>query len=301
MRLYNKDKWLDIINDEKYEVMREKIRNSFKDLEFDEGPHKYYLHGRELECVSNITHLFKEHFDSENMAIATSERNFDNPNSKYYQMTPSMILEEWKKISSDACSHGTERHLFSECACYFMMGQYDKIADEFKDRLHIDENGDYYFEAIHPKEEAAAQFYLDMPKSFVPLMPETKVYILETEFAYSGTFDLLCYYDAELDGRPNEYSGLVVLDWKTNKDLYKNFAQKTLLHPFEYMLDMPLSLYKLQLAAYSMCLEKIGFKVVARRIMWLLPNGEYRKINIEYMVKHLRDALIELYYKTNKS
>lgn len=283
--LYNNGKWDGLWDLPKYQEIRDKIINSFKDLIFVEEGHKYFLNGKEITCVSNVTHMFQEHFDAPVKARETFERNYDNPESKYYHMTAEEIEIAWKNNSKQACEHGTERHAFSESCFYFMTRQYDKILPEFKDRLREDGG----FEALFPKEEAAATFYEDLPRCIIPILAETRVY--DEELNYSGTFDLLCYYDAELDGKDASKSGLMILDWKTNKDLYKNFNGKRLLAPFDGLLDMPLSIYKLQLSLYENCLEKIGFKVVARRLMWLKPDGTYNKINLECYVMQLREEL----------
>ena len=211
--LKQKKYWVEHFNDEKYTQLREKILNSFKDLVFDEGPHKYYLHGKEITCVSNVTHMFKPHFDTESMAQATYERNYNNEKSKYYKMTPEMIKEEWNKISREACSHGTERHEFAESIFYFMTNQFDKILPAFIDRLSVDkETNEPIFIANDPKEEAAATFYEELPDSLFPILAETKVY--NENLGYSGTFDLLMYYDATIDGKDDKNSGLCVMDWK---------------------------------------------------------------------------------------
>lgn len=285
MILYNKDKWLDIWKNEKYEQIRNKILSSFNELVFVDEGHKYFVGNRELLSVSVVTHLFKEHFDSETKAVETSQRNWDNPKSKYYRMTPDEILTQWKLKSEEACAHGTSTHEFAESLFYYMTGQYDKILPAFKDRL----TPDYGFESKTPKEDAAIKFYQDIPKCIVPILAETKVY--DIDLGYAGTFDILFYYDATLDGKKDEYSGLVVMDWKTNEDLYKNFMEKKLLTPFENLLDMPLSVYKLQLSLYQICLENIGMKTVARRILWLKPNGIYDKISLEEYTKTLRKCL----------
>ena len=206
--------WLEHFHDEKYEVIRNKIQETFKDLVFDEIPHKYYLHGRELECVSNITHLFVPHFDTDGMAQATYERNFNNEKSKYYQMTPEMIKESWKKISDEACSTGTDRHNFGESVFWWMVGEYDKIVPEFKDRFTIDENGERICTSIYDKEDAVVKFWKDLPDSYIPILAENKVFNVNNVYAYSGTFDILFYYDAEINGRNEETGGLVCLDYK---------------------------------------------------------------------------------------
>ena len=234
--LYRNKKWEGIWDNPKYEKLREIIKNEFSGLTFIEEGHKYFLNGKPMTCVSDVTHLFKEHFDSKQKAVETSQRNWDNPDSKYYRMTPEAILESWKKISDEACEHGTFTHECGESLFYYMTGQNDKILPDFKDRLTEDGG----FMLLYPKEEAAGKFYEDIPECIVPILAETKVY--DEELGYSGTFDILFYYDATLDGKNPEKSGLIVMDWKTNKDLYKNFKGQKLLSPFDELLDMPLNL-----------------------------------------------------------
>ena len=147
--LYNTGKWEGVMDNPKYQAIRTKILNSFNRLIFIEEGHKYFLDGVQMTCVSDVTHMFQEHFDSETQAVATSERNWDNPSSKYYHMTPEEILALWKNISNEACSTGTERHEFGESCFYYMTRQYDKILPDFKDRL-LEDGG---FLAIEPKEE----------------------------------------------------------------------------------------------------------------------------------------------------
>lgn len=285
MVLYNNNKWLDIINDKKYQEIREKILTSFNDLVFIDEGHRYFVGDRELLSVSVVTHHFKKEFDSIKESQKTFERNWDNPKSKYYRMTADEILKSWKEKSENACAHGTEVHEFGESCFYYMSGQYDKILPNFKDRLTEDGG----FKAIEEKEKAVVKFYQNIPRCFIPILAETKVY--EKDLGYAGTFDILFYYDANLDGKNEDKSGLVIMDWKTNEDLFKNFSQEKLLQPFTNLLDMPLSLYKLQLSLYQICLENIGFKIVGRRILWLKPNGNYDKLNLEKFTKTLRNAL----------
>ena len=80
--LYNKNKWLDIYNLPKYEAIRTKILTSFDGLSFIEEGHKYFLKGKEMECVSNVAHLFQEHIDSLKLATETFERNFNKENER---------------------------------------------------------------------------------------------------------------------------------------------------------------------------------------------------------------------------
>lgn len=289
--LYNKNKWLDIYTLPKYQEIREKILTEFKGLVFVEEGHKYFLNGKEMECVSNVAHKFQKHLDTRKLATETYERNFQNPNSKYYGMTINEIIDTWKKISNDSCTHGTETHEFAESSFYYMIGQYDRILPNFKDRLTEDGG----FKAILPKEEAVVKFFEDIPKCIIPILAETKVFVEYDKAGYAGTFDILFYYDAELNNKPLKDSGLLIMDWKTNKDLYKNFNEQKLLPPFDGLLDMPLSTYKLQLSLYENALYNIGLKVVGRRILWLKPDSDYEKINLESYRKEIDNELKKIY------
>lgn len=287
--LYNDGKWDGLWDLPKYQKIRDKIVNTFNELVFVEDGHKYFLHGKEIMCVSNVTHMFQEHFDAPTKARETFERNYDNPESKYYHMTIEEIEEAWKLNSKQACDIGSERHAFGECCFYFMTRQYDKIFPEFQDRLTKDGG----FEAIYPKEEAIVSYYEDLPKCFIPILAETKVYIEKETYSYSGTFDILFYYEATLDGKNDTDSGLIIMDWKSNKDLFKNFKGKKLLKPLDGLLDAPVSLYKAQLSLYHHCLENIGLKIIDRRLIWLRSDGTYNKIRLESYVSSLSNWLAE--------
>ena len=81
--------------------------------------------------------------------------------------------------------------------------QFDKILPAFKDRLSVDkETNEPIFIANDPKEEAAVTFYEELPDSLFPILAETKVY--NEKLGYSGTFDLLMYYDATIDGKDDK-------------------------------------------------------------------------------------------------
>lgn len=288
-KLYN-GKWHDIWDNPKYQIYRDKIISEFKNLEFVEESHQYFVDGRELECVSNVTHLFKEEFDAEGQASRCSETYYNTFGHRYYHMTKDEILEAWKENSTRATTEGTWFHNFGESCFYFMTEQYDKILPDFKDRLHKDDDGRYYFEAIKNKEIAVAKFWEDIPQCIVPILAENKTFIIKDEYAYSGTFDILFYYDALLDGKADDSkSGLIIFDYKTNADLYKSFGY--LLEPFTELKDCDLNIYKLQLSLYENNLRNIGLDIIGRRIIWLLPNETYEKISLESYYKTLDKVL----------
>ena len=81
-------------------------------------------------------------------------------------------------------------------------------------------------------------------------------------------------------------------DYKTNKDLYKNFRGERMLYPFNELLNCSFNVYQLQLSLYQLALEFIGFKVIGRRIIWLKDDSSYEKINTNSYTYNLYYALI---------
>lgn len=281
--LYNKDKWLDIWKCSKYDDIRNKILGSFKDLKFFEDEHRYFIGDKELTSVSVVTHLFKPEFDVKAKTKEMYNKYYNVEGHKYYHMLPEEIEKQWKDKAKEACELGTERHEFGESCFYYMTGQYEKILPNFKNRLTSDGG----FKALYPKEEAIVNLWENIPKSVIPLLAETKVY--DEKLGYAGTFDILFYYDNK---KYPDKSGLYILDYKTNEDLTKNFGD-TLLYPFNEMLNNSLNIYKLQLSLYENCLNNIGLKTVARRLIWLKPDGNYEKINLESYANILKNVLSE--------
>ena len=282
--ILKRGKWKNISNLNKYQQMRDLIKRSNQGLVFVNEGHRYYYNGKQLESVSNITHLFTPKFDAAAKSQEMYEKYYNDPTSKYYQMTQQQILEQWTVIKDTACYNGTNVHEFGESCFYFMTYQDDKILPNFKARLNGDE-----FNSINEKEDAVVKFWNDLPQCFVPIASENQV--CREDLGYSGTFDLLFYYDAELDNKTPDKSGFVIFDYKTNKDLYKNFRGERMLYPFNELLNCSFNVYQLQLSLYQLALEPIGFKVIGRRIIWLKDDSSYEKINTNLYTYNLYHAL----------
>lgn len=282
--MLNKEKWDNYYNLPEIQEIRDKIIDTYTNkLVFIEGPHKYYLDGVEYISVSEVTHKYKP-IDGEQMAenCVKKWQKDQDPTYKYYGMSKEEILAQWKVKSDSACEFGTNVHAFGESMFYYMTNQPEKILPECQDQF--DEDGPH---PANPQEEAIVKFWDDLPENFVPVLAETKVFN-RNGTQYAGTFDILFYYVEEIESPKN---GLIIFDYKTNEDLYKNYRGQKLLWPFQDMLDQNASYYTLQLGCYQVPLENLGYRVIARRLIWVKPDGSYEKVNIVSVADRIRNAL----------
>ena len=120
-----------------------------------------------------------------------------------------------------------------------------------------------------------------MPEHILPVTAELRMYHFKHLFA--GTADVLLF-----DTKNQTY---IIADYKTNKDLNKNFRNKTMLAPFNNLLDSPLNHYQIQLSYYQILLEQIGVKVSRRIIVWLDLEGNYQMIDTEDLTDKLKEIL----------
>jgi hypothetical protein len=284
-----KDKYLSVNKRPDVVALRKYIIDSFKDLQFIESSHQYFLHGKELTSVSHVCHKFTVPFDKESKALGCYEKYFNNPIHKYYQMTVEQIIESWDKNNKEACDKGHTNHSFGENCAYLLMEEYDKI-----DRPLVNGN-------LIPQdreEEEVVRFYNDLPENYIPILTETRVY--DEEKGYAGTFDNL--FAVDKPGKKLSKS-LIITDFKTNTNLFKSFNDEKMLPPFDFMLNTSYSSYVLQLSLYERCLTKIKLKVIGKRLIWLRTNAaimtengcdftdKYQKYDIDGVVELLNKCL----------
>jgi len=259
--------------------IRNKILKEFKDLEFIEEGHKYFLNGQQLPSVSEVTHRFCAYpFDSEGQAERYAEKNGE---------TPQYWLDKWKFTNLVATTSGTLTHEYAEGLGWIRNGHPEFMPESCKPKYVKDKN---WLIPTRPKEEAVLKFYDEITKDLHFVLAETKVYsnkskVSEVSQPFCGTFDLLAWYEHPTD---KDKSGLVVLDWKTNKDLKKDFSRgmgKFLLPPFNEYYEEPLSYYTLQLNLYSLCLAGVGLPPIGARVIWLKDDGTYELIPIPLLYK----------------
>jgi len=253
--------------------IREKILSSFTGLVFVDEGHKYFLGDTELSSVSSIASEYEHEFDEVAQSISYAERHGETP--EYWR-------DQWKFTNLKATVTGTQVHSYAESLAWLQIGHPENITDDNKYKYIPEKN---WLIPTRHKEEAALKFWKEFPENMHVVLPETRVYNIGEKIKYAGTFDLLVYYQNQ--AKPDK-SGLMILDWKTNADIYKDFSRmknKMLYPPFDKMYDEPFGAYTLQLTLYNLALEKIGLKVIGRRIVWLKDDGTFEIVPVDYLKK----------------
>jgi hypothetical protein len=264
---------------------RDLILDTFKDLQFVEEGHKYYLHGKELPSVSAVTHQFARPFD---------ERTISENYAKKHGQTPEYWRNQWKYKNLIATTSGTQVHLYGECMTYLRMGHPELIPEEMQN-YYIRDRG--WLIPTRPKEEAIVKYFSEMYQYDFPVLAETKVFnnfnprVPKMKTDYCGTFDILYYRHV-----PNNLnqSGFIIRDYKTNSELIKNYSRthgKTCLEPFTDLPDEPLSMYTLQLSCYQIPLMDLGINIIGREVIWLKEDKTYEIIQMPDITQKLREVL----------
>jgi hypothetical protein len=249
-------------------VIANKIRAHFNLIVFDEGAHSYTVRGRGLIPVSTLIKEFCRPFHAQSIA-SNLERKTGRPAESF--------IEEWDDIKNEACRLGTRAHDFGE--------RY--VIDKFKVPSTLTfKNVNEHLKAgeeLSPKEKALIKFWEELPSYYIPILLELRMF--NEEWGIAGTADIIL-----LDTRDNT---LVIADYKTNKDLFKQFLDQKLLSIFSDMNDTPYSHYKIQVSAYEAMIEETGYKVSRRTIIWLKEDGNYELFHMSSVAKEIKEYLIK--------
>ena len=222
--------------------MQNKIKEYFKELQFDAQAHSYEVRGKSLTSVSKFIHKYVENVDFDKIAGFIARKR---------GVTKEEVLGEWEAKKNFSCVQGTSVHLFGET--YHTLRQ--KPTNGF--------------------EEAIVKFWDTIPQHIEPCLFEIKMF--SKSLGIAGTSDLLFYNTLT--------KKFIILDFKTNEDLFKNYKGKTLLTPFNNLLDSPYSKYEIQLSAYQILFEQCGYEVESRKIIWLKPDSTYTVYNTQDLTK----------------
>lgn len=264
--------------------MRKHILDSFKNLEFIEEGHKYYLHNPDgtiidVPSVSSLIKEFEPYVDWDAKAA----------NKALKEGVPvEVIKRKWKENALRGTNPGNIHHLYGENLMKLIINPDNEIDATLKPQYE-----DGYLIPCAPKQEAIMKYWKDIMAidEIYPLLPEVKMYMpTDNKFGikklYCGTADLT--FAIKYKG---EWS-IILMDYKTNYTLTNSFARDTgqyMLPPFDDLIDESLSHYIFQLSAYSLMLMNLGYKVIDRKLIWLKNDGDYEKIQLPDITQRLID------------
>ena len=243
-------------------------------IEFDEGPHIYYIDGSCKGYVSVTTwnHSHFEHFDAD--AIIT--KMMASPkwtNNKYYGKTRDEIKGQWDANRDEAASAGTKMHFDIEC--YYNSLQVQNTSTEYS-----------YFEA----------FLANMrEKKYGNLAPyRTEWTVFDEDLKLSGSIDMV-FQRLDNDGNPTDT--LEIYDWKRCRDISKTSGFGKFAHTecISHLPDTNYWHYCLQLNIYKAILERrYGKKVDGLYLVCLHPDNK-NKSYMRIKVANLEEEVAELF------
>ena len=185
---------------------------------------------------TSVSGIIKQYYTPFNAQEAAENK------SKRTGISAEDYLKEWKEINLEAITRGSRVHLFGE------KYPYNKS-----------------LVPSCPQEEAVVKFWNEIPEHIILVGTEIRMY--HKEKRYAGTADILLF-----DTMNQTY---IIADYKTNKDLFKNFMGKKMINGFEHKFDMPFSRYEIQLSHYQILVEQIHGIKVSRRIVIHLQMDDH--------------------------
>lgn len=242
-----------------------KLNEAFKDFKFFEQDHHYELKGRKVGM--SVTRLIEEYaseFDSEKVAEIVSNKQ---------NKTVNQVLDEWKLKNEFACAKGHTCHEFAQCLWSHDLWQRETYDGSLEFR-----------QAVDTINEQAYHFMNDYCDKLEHLADE--FVIGSEEYDIASAIDHL--FINSLTG------GLVLVDYKTNTDIYKNEEYaKNMKMPLHKLKDTKLNHYAIQLSIYKYLVEKYaGIKVNEMFIVWFSEcNANYKIIKVPYLKTEVKKIL----------
>ena len=252
-------------------MTKREIKNElkkFNDFEFFENGHYYEYKGQRVGIsVTTLIGQYENEFDAETVAERVATRD---------GKTTQEILKEWKyknefsKVKGSTC-HEYAQHLWNNKKWLWTGWGNDEYESEI-----FSHTCDYIF-------EQSRNFYEDYKNKLEHLADE---FIIGSE-----EYDIASAIDHLFINK--QTGGLVLVDYKTNSDIYKGEKYaKNMKVPLSHLKDTTLNHYYLQLSIYKYLLEKYtDLKVDEFFIVWFSENIEnYEIIDVPY----LKDEVIKI-------
>ena len=245
--------------------MLKTLKDTFKDYQFFEEQHYYEYKGERVGIsVTRFIEEYANKFDSYGVAEKVANRD---------GKTIQQVLDEWQLTNDLACEKGHLGH------CY---AQNKWNGETYKE--HIKDGLEAIKTPLELIKKQADDFYNDFNDRLEHLIDELPIGSPESDIA-SCVDDLFI----------NKYTGgLVLVDYKTNSDIYKGdkFA-KQMKFPLQHLKDTKLNHYAIQLSIYRYIIEKYsGLKVDEMFIVYFSENNDdYQIIDVPYLEDEVKQIL----------
>lgn len=248
------------------------LNKAFGDFKFFEEDHHYEFKGKRVGI--SVTRLIEEYtneFDAQ--AVAEKIATRDNK-------TIQEVLNEWEYKNKFACEKGSTCHEFAQSLWSgkgFIYGYFDSSSEYIKAVGKITKQADNFHEDYKDRLEHLADEYV----------------IGSEEYDIASAIDHL--FINKLTG------GLVLVDYKTNSDIYKdqkyyeNSRRKPpkMKIPLHNIDDFTIKHYHIQLSIYKYLVEKYtNLKFEEMFIVYFSENIEnYEIIPVPYLYKEVKNIL----------
>ena len=225
-------------------------------MSFTEEEHIYFMKDKDgivrnnFPSVSKLLKNFYEPFPAEDIAYKKSKGD---------RVEMERLLDEWSAAGSYATNMGSRAHFILEKKTIDMYGGYKEVR---KPLFECD-----------IEQELRSNSMINAGEKFLKLMEERGAYLLDTEMVlghpelgYTGQPDKVWL----IMNKDKTGFGLVITDWKTNKEknFKKSYWTKQMKFPFQDLPDNALGHYQLQLPFYG------------RLILKMLEGTKYENISL---------------------
>ena len=243
------------------------LNKAFGDFKFYEDGHYYKYKGKDVGIsVTRFIEEFTNEFDSQAVAEKVAIR--DNKSIEE-------VLDEWEYKNKFSVHKGSTCHEFIQ----------SRWSGEVWQEDHFD-NSKEYEEAIEIIQWQANEFRIDY---------KDKLELVANEYIIgSYDFDIASAIDSIFINKLT--GGLVLVDYKTNTDIYKNERYaKDMKVPLQHLKDTTINHYFIQLSIYKYIVEKYtDLQFEDMFIVWFSENNEnYEIIEVPYL-KNEVEKILEL-------
>lgn len=198
--------------------------------------------------VSDVKTLVCDKFDSDKVAGELEEKNFNNPDSKYYQMTKEQILESWNEKAKLSMNYGKLLDSAAE--------QLLEVRSEDEWEMFLLDNNYDCDEKFSAPVDAIQSFLKDCANKGIEYVGREIpiAYNVEGVGYVRGRIDCLLYN--------KEKDKFIIIDWKTDDsiDTMPNRWTKPCLGPASAILQLNSQTYTLQVYSYKAALLQTVLK-----------------------------------------